>query len=123
MLQDNYLGRQIDSAARMLSFLLLKRDMNTYYSPADLVVHAEALLPGAAAFLSRLDALSVGDAEDALFDALEAGDDLSAVQAAIVFYMKLNGMKDNALQESGFTREEILDGLNEIKAIFGVETL
>ena len=124
MLQDNYLGRQIDMLARMLSMLLLKLDVSTYFDTAD---GAHALRGDAAAFFAELEALvaanDIGAAEDAVFDRL--GDDVPphVIQAALVFYLRLNGLRDKALEDGGFSKEEILDGLNEMREIFGIEAI
>jgi len=123
VLQDNYLGRQIDIMARMLSMFLLKREVSTYFDS----VSGETTLEGeASGFVARLEALvadgKIGAAEDALFDLLDEDAPGYVIQSAIVFYMKLNNLKDKALEDGGFSKEEILDGLNEMKALFGIET-
>jgi len=122
LLTDNYLGRQIQITSRMLAMLLLKQDLGIY-----LADDSSALASDAKVLLAQLDALvsakKIGDAEDTLFDVLDEDASSYAVQAALVFYTRLNEMRDQALADGGFSREEILDGLNEIKAIFGVETV
>jgi len=123
MLQDNYLGRQIDILARMLSMLLLGLDVTAYFDTAS----GHAALDGdAASFAAQLDALvtdgNIGAAEDTLFDLLDEDAPRYVIQSAIVFYLRLNNLRDQTLEDGGFSKEEILDGLNEMKEIFGVET-
>ena len=113
MLADNYLGRQIDVASRLLSMLLLQKDVSALAAP-------DNELSGA------LDACVLtgdfGGAEDLLFESLSADASPETLAAAIAFYRRLNGLRDAALEAGGFTREEILEGLEEIKSMFGVET-
>ena len=124
MLADNYLGRQIEALSRMLSVLVLKKDISAYF-PAS----SDAEDQKTAALSRRLDALiadgNIGKAEDMLFESLEESAPAStyAVQSALVFYMHLNSLRDDELEAGGFSKEEIWDGLNEIKDIFGVEAM
>ena len=113
MLEDNYLGRQIDVVTRMLSMLLLKRDVNDIAGPDDGLTRELNTL---------LTIRDIGGAEDLLFDYLDVDASQEVLAAAIAFYRRLNNMRDAELHKGGFSREEILEGLEEIKGIFGVES-
>ena len=60
---------------------------------------------------------NINGAEDLLFDMLDP-DNLEHQTIAIDFYNKISCMTDDELQRVNFSREEILQGLNEIKRIY-----
>jgi len=115
MLADNYLARQIDAKIRMLCFILLKCD-----------AYEMDVLSVDSTFMDAVDAFvagqNFGGAEDLLFERLTDDAPSIVLQAAFSFYIKLNRMRDVELEMGGFSREEILEGLDEIGRMYGVET-
>lgn len=62
----------------------------------------------------------INDAENILFEKLETNN-LMYATIATRFYEKLKGISDEKLQKSNYSREEILQGLNDMCDMFGLE--
>lgn len=62
----------------------------------------------------------INDAENILFEKLETNN-LMYATIATRFYEKLKGLSDEKLQKSNYSREEILQGLNDMCDMFGLE--
>lgn len=62
----------------------------------------------------------INDAENILFENLETNN-LMYATIATRFYDKLKGLSDEKLQKSNYSREEILQGLNDMCDMFGLE--
>lgn len=62
----------------------------------------------------------INDAENILFEKLETNN-LMYATIATRFYDKLKGLSDEKLQKSNYSRNEILQGLNDMCDMFGLE--
>lgn len=62
----------------------------------------------------------INDAENILFEKLETNN-LMYATIATRFYGKLKGLSDEKLQKSNYSRDEILQGLNDMCDMFGLE--
>ncbi|MFQ8775736.1 MAG: DUF6483 family protein [Finegoldia magna] len=62
----------------------------------------------------------INDAENILFEKLETNN-LMYATIATRFYDKLKGLTDEKLQKSNYSRDEILQGLNDMCDMFGLE--
>ncbi|MCI6000640.1 MAG: DUF6483 family protein [Finegoldia magna] len=62
----------------------------------------------------------INDAENILFKKLETNN-LMYATIATRFYDKLKGLPDEKLQKSNYSRDEILQGLNDMCDMFGLE--
>ena len=62
----------------------------------------------------------INDAENILFEKLETNN-LMYATIATSFYDKLKGLSDEKLQKSNYSRDEILQGLNDMCDMFGLE--
>ncbi|MGR7915466.1 DUF6483 family protein [Finegoldia sp. P1-F-LS] len=62
----------------------------------------------------------INDAENILFEKLETNN-LMYATIATRFYDKLKGLSDEKLQKSNYSRDEILQGLNDMCNMFGLE--
>lgn len=62
----------------------------------------------------------INDAENILFEKLETNN-LMYASIATRFYDKLKGLSDEKLQKSNYSRDEILQGLNDMCDMFGLE--
>ena len=62
----------------------------------------------------------INDAENILFEKLETSN-LMYATIATRFYDKLKGLSDEKLQKSNYSRDEILQGLNDMCDMFGLE--
>ena len=62
----------------------------------------------------------INDDENILFEKLETNN-LMYATIATRFYDKLKGLSDEKLQKSNYSRDEILQGLNDMCDMFGLE--
>lgn len=62
----------------------------------------------------------INDAENILFEKLETNN-LMYATIATRFYDKLKGLSGEKLQKSNYSRDEILQGLNDMCDMFGLE--
>ncbi|MCE5235699.1 MAG: DUF6483 family protein [Clostridiaceae bacterium] len=115
--EKDWLLRQIRVTAQMLARLAFNKDTPFYemenreaQSASDLV-HEK--------IMRLLDEGRFNEAEDMLFDALEEHG-ISCLRVATDFYARLNEFDDTVLEQNGFEREEIAQGLEDVKAMFGL---
>lgn len=69
-----------------------------------------------------IDQRKLGEAEDRLMEQIDVND-RKHLELALDFYQKLNRLSDNELEQSGFPRSEISDGLNTILKLFELGNL
>lgn len=114
MLEQDLVMRDIETLTLSLSRFVFGKDSTNYESDGDEIWDGQAM---------QLDAMvgrgELNEAEDFLFDAMEDGDD-RALELAVDFYARINTFTDGQLKESGFTRQEVSDGLHEAMDRFGV---
>ena len=124
---QDFLMRQIEIVARTLAKLIFDKDTPEYiivnddgFSEADLLLKDLAGLVGEK---------KINEAENLLFEniydeieANEANPDLPegrvCLEVAIDFYTRLNNLSDKFLEECGFDRNEVDDGLRTAAAIY-----
>lgn len=58
------------------------------------------------------------EAENYLFDCLEAGPTPLKLKVARMFYQEINQLSDEQLSQHGFSRQEILDGMWDAEHLF-----
>lgn len=118
MFQEDFIMRQIEAFARTLALLLFGKQTTVYELPAG---QEET---GADELHRRLLALleqgQVNQAEDLLFESLDSGE-RRYLEVAIDFYTRLNEWGDDALEQAGFSREEVEQGLRACARLFGVQ--
>lgn len=116
----DWILRQIQMIADMIAHAVFGTSAIAYMS------ESEAAPTEADQLYLKLDMLiaqkRIGEAEDCLFDSIEAGN-RKHLELAMDFYQKLNRLSDEALEEANFPRQEILDGMNFIIEKFGLADL
>ena len=118
MFEDDYIMRQVEITAAILSKIVFGKTLLSFKLPEepDTYTGADRL------YLTLLDLLAGGQinqAENLLFDQADV-DDLRYLEVAIDFYLRLNRYDDEKLEELRYSREEINDGLRDIAAKFGI---
>jgi len=68
---------------------------------------------------NMLETKNINGAEDLLFDTIEVNNH-DHFLIAVDFYDKLNKMTDKELNKADFSRNEIEQGLNEVKSFYGL---
>ncbi len=116
MFQDDYILREIERMTRFLAKVLFGKE-----SAAE-SLEEEASLSGEGLLYFRLRTLigegKVNEAENLLFDEFEKDPGPPLLAVALQFYSDLNNLTDGELKRSDFSREEIRDGLAEIRRLY-----
>ena len=112
---SDYLMRQIEDMARLCSEVLFAK--HTEPLP---VFDEQGNVTENGVLYRRLRMLCsrgrVNEAENLLFDRLDAPGGEALLPAAVQFYKDIQNWKDAALEQAGFSRAEIRDGLAEVQA-------
>lgn len=114
MVTEDWLMRQVDAMARSIAMLVFHKQETAYVPSGDET--ADGLHE---ALMARLEAGDLGGGEDLLFKAAESGS-LGCLEAGVDFYARLNELTDAQLEEAGFDRDEIHQGLEDLSRQFGV---
>ena len=112
---SDYLMRQIEDMARLCSEVLFAK--HTEPLP---VFDEQGNVTENGVLYGRLRMLCSGgrvnEAENLLFDRLDAPGGEALLPAAVQFYKDIQNWEDAALEQAGFSRAEIRDGLAEGQA-------
>ncbi len=57
-------------------------------------------------------------AEDILFNSIEANKTAQKLEIALLFYNEVNKYSDDILKKYGFSKEDITNGVNQLKAYY-----
>lgn len=125
MFENDYLVRQIESISRVLSTILLKKDLPNNSIEDNLIkkdkLSNEEILENELKEMIQLG--NINEAENLLFENIEKDNFGRYLKTALFFYTELNKLNDNTLKKYGFLRDEILDGLGEVKRIYKTDEL
>ena len=118
MYNNDYILRQIEWMGRGLRQLVYQdqEDLSEEVFNEQGVFSGKNYLPH---LLRRLVSEGhIGQAEDALFAHVEREPDAAHLEIAVEFYASLAQLDDDALEAGGFSREEIAEGLHDVKALW-----
>jgi len=114
--EQDYLMRQINDFSRALGKTLFNKSV-----PSEEIVNPDGSISeeamNKAILLKKIEDGKLNEAENFLFDVLNKSDDPAMLEVGVWFYAQLNKQSDKQLEQAEFSREEIADGLNEIKAM------
>ena len=116
--EKDYIMRLIHGIALVLARLLLGRQMESEGEIATILDKKEKEQNDL--LLRMVDDGEINKAEERLFDLLEnaSWDDRHKAAMAICFYSHVNDKDDEFLEKADFTREEIMEGLEDaMKAV------
>jgi hypothetical protein len=115
--QKDWLLRQIQMTAQMMAKAVFNKSTPFYEMENREVQTAGDLLHGK--LMRLLEEARFNEAENLLFSELEENG-IAGLRAALDFYARLNQFDDETLVQNGFEREEIAQGLEDIKNMFGI---
>ena len=116
-MQQDWLMRQIEMMIAAIIQLLSRKTGKEYSLKDELIQERPAELKQKLVHLLKEGQL--GEAENLLFFELENGDE-STLAVAIDFYQRANALSDKELEEQGFTRSELLEGLGDAAERYGL---
>lgn len=116
MNSNDYLMREIENMVQVIAKTFFQK------MPDDIALfdsEGEPLESGLL-YVSVMALLQHGEinrAENLIYDKVTQEPSEENLAVAIRFYSRLNELSDDALTQGDFTRQEIIDGLTEVKAI------
>ena len=116
MFEQDYVMRIIKEMVRAILKLLFNIDTD---SPSTELLEDEKEQQKPDALLDMVDAGSINEAENIIYEITENGDNVN-LEIALLFYSYLNDKSDDFLEEHNFSRNEIKSGLKDISSRYGV---
>lgn len=116
MFEQDYIMRMIKEIARVLAKVLFNVDSKTIEEDLKEEKETEQMLTE---LFDMVDEGLINEAENIIFEIAEKGI-RTDLQIALQFYSYLNDKSDLFLEEHNFSREEILSGLRDVTAKYGV---
>ena len=116
MFEQDYVMRIIKEMVRAILKLLFNIDTD---SPSTELLEDEKEQQKLDALLDMVDAGSINEAENIIYEITENGDKVN-LEIALLFYSYLNDKSDDFLEEHNFNRDEIKSGLKDISSRYGV---
>lgn len=116
MFEQDYVMRIIKELVRAILKLLFNIDTD---SPSTELLEDEKEQQKLDALLDMVDAGSINEAENIIYEITENGDKVN-LEIVLLFYSYLNDKSDDFLEEHNFSRDEIKSGLKDISSRYGV---
>ena len=120
-MQDDYMINNIKDAVRLLTKLLYGEARMPHYQPGqkDASEETDKLF---CEIVSKAEQGDINDAENLLLTQMEPEDD-TYLALALTFYLRLNAMDTDFLDDHDYSREEILEGVKSLAEEWGVTGL
>ncbi|MDE6519066.1 MAG: hypothetical protein K2K91_01200 [Ruminococcus sp.] len=119
MFEQDYIMRQIHQIIEVLVKILFNVD-NQYLS-VNLIKDAETK-ESADDMLRNIDIGNIHEAENKLFELVE-NRTMDNLLAGLIFYSYLNEKDDDYLESTGFSRDEVENGIKHLLSEYGLETM
>lgn len=118
MFEQDYVIRLVKEIARAILKLAFDIDAE---SPTEVLVREFEENETMLELLTLIDRGRIDEAENRLFEAAEddTTDDAEGLKRALLFYSHLNDKTDGFLEKNGFSRDEVLQGMRDIAALYG----
>lgn len=117
MFEQDYIMRIVRDLVRVLAKLLLNKDMVNYELPDEGNYTQTDFLHRQ--LLELISQGKINEAENLLFEELEP-ENKKYMELALDFYERLNNLDDEYLENNGYSREEIEQGLKAVGKEFGI---
>lgn len=116
--QDDHMIRNIQDIGRLIAKLLLHEQMPDYRVPENEEEYSEAdkLFAG---IITLADEGEINQAENELLVNM-VEDDMDYLELALTFYLYLNDMDGDFLDDHDYSREEVLEGMKALAEDWGV---
>ena len=109
--ENDYILRLIKTMVRALASLIFGKQVKFFEIEQELKENVSDSLYGR--LIHMADQGQINEAENLLYDELEAGTD-NSLETALAFYDYLNNYSDRFLEEHDYSREEIMDGIRAL---------
>lgn len=118
--ENDYVLRLIKTMVRALASLIFGKQVKFYELEQELKADSSDSLY--VRLIHMADAGQINEAENLLYDELEAGT-ANSMKTALAFYDYLNEFSDAFLEEHNYSRAEIMDGIRALAGREGVGEL
>ena len=118
MFQQDFIMREVELISRFLAKTLLGKDIEQEDEAVPFEYLSENYLPYRLRKL--VDERKINEAENELFEAIEEEPKTEYLAAGFEFYRNLSELDPRYLKECGFTEEEVLEGLRDLKRIYHI---
>ena len=122
MFENDYIMKQIELMTNFLAKLIFGKESPEYKLKYDLQGNAsdEELLY--LRLVKMIDDGEINEAENLLFENIEGEPRAEYLEIALDFYDRLGRLDNKALDDADFSRAEVLEGLENVKKLYGIET-
>lgn len=117
MIEQDYIMRLINEMVRTILKLLFNIDTE---NPMAEWLENDEEKKTLETLLNKVDAGSINEAEDKIFEIAAIGDKAN-LRMILLFFYHLNGKSDEFLSENNFSRKEIRDDLKYILSQYGID--
>lgn len=117
MYNNDYIMRMIEDLSTFLANVVFQKDaaaVEMFNEQGN--ISASNLLH--LQLLAMIGEGQLNEAENLLFEKIEAHPNQAYLQVALDFYVNLDNLSDAALTRAGFPRTEIVEGLADIKKLY-----
>ena len=118
MFQQDFIMREVELISRFLARALLGKDLDKETDVVSFEYLSENYLPYRLRKL--IDEGKINEAENELFERIEDSPKTEYLAAAFEFYRILSELDPRYLKQCGFSEEEVLQGLRDIKRIYKI---
>ena len=123
---QDWLMRQIEIISRTLAKIIFNKETTEY-----MIIDFQQLTETDVIYnklLKLIDERKINEAENLLFEQIETEleenpESRIYLEVAIDFYSRLNDLSDKTLEDCGFEREEIDDGIREVAEIYRINII
>ena len=122
MFENDYILKQIEMSTKFLAKLIFGKESPEYRLQYDETANAEPADLLCLTLRRMIDEGQINEAENLLYENIKREARAEYLEIAIDFYDRLSRLDENTLDECDFSRSEILEGLENVKKIYGIET-
>lgn len=120
MLHEDYLINQINVMVRYIAETIFNKRDKGYTIKAEKYYEINARGEMITYLYDLVDEGRINLAENILFDKIYESRELELFETGVDFYIYLNTKTDEFLLKNDFSRQEILDGLEDLQKEFGL---
>lgn len=120
MLQNDYMIQQIEVMVKYIAETVLGKKKKDYNITAEKFYESNDLGDDTMYLNHLVDSGEINFAENLLFDKIEKHKTVDLLETGLSFYIYLNSKSDDFLEEHNFSRQEIIDGLNDLQKEYGM---
>lgn len=120
MLQNDYVIRQIEIMVKYIAETVLGKNKKDYNITVESLYDTDNSGDDTIYLYQLVDNGEINLAENLLFDKIQEQKTVGLLETGLSFYIYINSKTDEFLEEHDFSRQEIIDGLNDLQKEYGL---